>query len=65
MSLTAIGKGLVTICKGVANGDVVQVAKGVGGTALGTCGTVIRVTISEAVGEALSKGGEAIVEDEV
>ncbi|MGV3662397.1 MAG: hypothetical protein ACO1TE_19595 [Prosthecobacter sp.] len=63
MSFIAIGRGLVKIVVGIAKREPGEIAKGVGGVALGTAGEAIKWAINEEAGEAVSQKGEEVVED--
>jgi hypothetical protein len=63
MSWLGMGRGIMKIIEGVAEGDGEKVMRGVGGTALSAVGEVVTWVHSQEVGQPISEQGEAMTED--
>ncbi len=63
MGILGIGKGLLKVVTGVAEGDVAKIAKGVGQTALGTITTVVS-TVSGDTDEIVNNETDDVLDDE-
>ena len=63
MGILGIGKGLLKVFTGVAEGDVAKIVKGVGQTALGTITTVVS-TVSGDTDEIVNNETDDVLDDE-
>lgn len=63
MSIIAIGKGLLEVAKGAAEGDLLKAGKGVLRTALGAAGTALKFVDYDS-GKSVSDTAEEIPDDD-